>query len=207
MVRRRNPSIIESDSDDSSPEIHEETPPRSRSKHGRGSGNVMMGGEASGSQGTRERTARNPSSRSRPTTNPQAWESTSDDEGGKDDVVDLPHAHAPIIQGLVLHKAQARCSANEEIIDFSASEGSALLQDMRFQNPTLRVRDIRIDGNRFWTLVHVDFYNLVILSKKHQPILHQRFINWNGCEDIGDPEMTLALRAYEQKKMKNIMTF
>jgi hypothetical protein len=105
MVHRRNPSVVESDSDDSSPEIHEETPPRSRSKRGRGSGNVMMCGEASGSQGTHGRTARNPSSRSRPATNPQAWESTSDDEGGKDDVVDLPPAHAPIIQGLVLHKA------------------------------------------------------------------------------------------------------
>jgi hypothetical protein len=166
----------------------------------------MMGGEASGSQGTRGRTARNPSSRSRPVTNPQAWESTSDD-GGKDDVVDLPPAHAPIIQGLVLHKARARCSPNEEIIDFSASGGSALLQDMRFQNPTLCVRHIRIEGNRFCILLHVDFYNSVILPKKHQPILHQRFINWSGCEGIGDPEMTLALRACEQKKMKNIMTF
>jgi hypothetical protein len=177
MVHRRNTSIVESDSDDSPPEIHEETPPRSRSKRGRGSGNVMMGGEASGSQGTRGRTTRNPSSRSRPATNPQAWESTSDDDGGKDDVVDLPPAHAPIIQGLVLHKAQARRSPNEEVIDFNASEGSALLQDMRFQNPTLRVRDVRIEGNSFWILLQVDFYNSVILSKKHQPILHQRFIN------------------------------
>jgi hypothetical protein len=95
MVHRRNPSVVESNSDDSSPEIHEETPPRSRSKRGRGSDNVMMGGEASGSQGTHEQTTRNPSSRSRPATNPQAWESTSDDDGGKDDVVDLPPAHAP----------------------------------------------------------------------------------------------------------------
>jgi hypothetical protein len=70
MVRRRNPSIIESDSDDSSLEIHEDTPSRSISKSGRGSGNVMMGGEASGSQGSRGRTARNHSSRSRPATNP-----------------------------------------------------------------------------------------------------------------------------------------
>jgi hypothetical protein len=159
MVRRRNPSIIESDSDDSSLEIHEETPSRSRSKRGRGSGNVMMGGEASRSQGTRGRTTRNPSSRSHPATNPQAWESTSDDEGGKDDVVDIPPANAPIIQGLVLHKAQARRSPNEEVTDFSASRGSALLQDMRFQNPALRVRDVRIEGNRFWILLHVDFYN------------------------------------------------
>jgi hypothetical protein len=78
---------------------------------------------------------------------------------------------------------------------------------MCFQNPALRVRDIRIEGNRFWILLHVDFYITVILPKKHQPILHQRFINWSGCEGIDDREMSLALRAYEQKNMKNIMTF
>jgi hypothetical protein len=132
MVRRRNPTVVESDSDDDALEIHEDTPPRSRSKRGRGSGNVIPGGEASGSHGARGRMARNPSSRSRPATNPQAWEATSDDEGGKDDDVNLPPAHAPIIQGLVLHKVQARRSTNEEVIDFSASGGSALLQDMRF---------------------------------------------------------------------------
>jgi hypothetical protein len=107
----------------------------------------------------------------------------------------------------VLHKAQARRSANEHVIDFSASGGSALLQDMRFQNPTFHVRDVRIDGNRFWNLLHVDFYNSVILPKKHQPILHQRFINWSRCEAIGDPEMTQTLRACEQKRMKTIMAF
>jgi hypothetical protein len=149
MVRRRNPSVVESDSDDDAPEIHEDTPPRSRSKRGRGSNNVMLGGEASGSHGPRGRMARNPSGRSRPATNPHAWEATSDDEEGKDDDVNLPPTHAPTIQGLVLHKAQARCSANKQVINFSASGGSALLQDMRFQNPTFRVRDVGIDGNRF----------------------------------------------------------
>jgi hypothetical protein len=133
-MRRRSPSVVESDSSDDAPEIREDTPPRSRSKRGRGSGNVMPGGEASGSHGPRGRTTRNPSGRSRPATNPQAWEATSDDEGGKDDDVNLPPANASIIQGLVLHKAQDRRSANEEVIDFSASGGYALLQDMRFQN-------------------------------------------------------------------------
>jgi hypothetical protein len=80
--------------------------------------------------------------------NPQASEATSDDEGGKDDDVNLPPANAPIIQGLVLHEAQARHSANEHVIDFTTNGGSALLQDMRFQNPTFCVRDVRIDGNR-----------------------------------------------------------
>jgi hypothetical protein len=108
---------------------------------------------------------------------------------------------------LVLYRAEARRSGNEPVTDFTASGGSALLQDIRFQNLALRIRDARIDGNRFWTLQHVDFYNSVILPKKHQPILHQRYINWEGCEAIGDPEMTQALRACERKKMKNIMIF
>jgi hypothetical protein len=102
MVRRRNPSVVEYDSSDEQ-EIHGDTPPRSRTKRGRGSGNVMQGGEASESQGARGRTAHNPSGRSRPVTNPQAWEATSDDEGGNDDEIDLPPAHALVIRGLVLH--------------------------------------------------------------------------------------------------------
>jgi hypothetical protein len=126
MVRRRNPSVVESDSDDDQ-EIREETPPHFRSKRGRGSGNVMQGGEASGSHGARGRTARNPSGRSRPTANPQSWEPTSDDDGGKDDEVDLPSANTPIIRGLVLHWAEACRSANEPVTDFTASGGSALL--------------------------------------------------------------------------------
>jgi hypothetical protein len=149
MVRRRNLSVVESDSDDDAQEIREETPPRSGSKRGRGSGNVMQGGEASGSHGARGRTARNPSGRSRPAANPQAWEPTSDDDRGKDDEVDLPSANAPIIRGLVLHRAEARRFANEPVTNFTASGGSALLKDIRFQNPTLRIRDARIDGNRF----------------------------------------------------------
>jgi hypothetical protein len=146
--------------------------------------------------------ARTPSSHSRPAANPQAWEPSSDDEGGKDNVINLPPSDAPIVHGLVLHKAQARTSPNEKITDFSASGGSALLHEMCFQNPALHMRDICIEGNRFWILLHVDFYNTIILPKKHQPILHQHYINWSGCESIGDIEMSLALRACENKNMK-----
>jgi hypothetical protein len=90
--------VVESDSSDDQ-EKHGDTPPRSRSKRGRGSDNVMQGGEASGSQGARGRTTRNPSGRSRPATNPQAWEATSDDEGGKDDEIDLPPATPLLFEG------------------------------------------------------------------------------------------------------------
>jgi hypothetical protein len=82
-----------------------------------------------------------------------------------------------MIRGLVLRRAEARRAGNEPVTDFTASGGSALLQDLRFQNPALRIRDARIDGNHFWTLHHVDFYKSVILPKKHQSILHQRYIN------------------------------
>jgi hypothetical protein len=87
----------------------------------------MQGGEAFGSQGARVRTVRNPSGRSRPATNPQAWEATSDDEGRKDDEIDLPPAHAPVIRGLVLHWVEVRRVGNEPITHFTASGGSALL--------------------------------------------------------------------------------
>jgi hypothetical protein len=116
--------VVESDSSDDQ-EIHGDTPPRSRSKRGRRSGNIMQGAEASGSQNARGRTSRNPSGRSRPATNLQAWEATSDDEGGKDDEVDLPPVHAPVIRGLVLHRAEARRAGNEPVTDFTASGGSA----------------------------------------------------------------------------------
>lgn len=114
---------------------------------------------------------------------------------------------APIVSGLVLHKAQARRTTSEVITDSSASGGTTLLQEMSYQNPALHRRDIRIEGNRFWILLRVDFYNTIILSKKNQPILHKCPINWSGCENIGDNEMSLALMAYEAKKMKDIMTF
>jgi hypothetical protein len=81
----------------------------------------MQGGEASRSHGARGRTTRNPSGRSRPAANPQAWEPTSDDDGGKDDEIDLPSAHAPIIRGLVLHRAEAHRSGNEPVTDFTAA--------------------------------------------------------------------------------------
>jgi hypothetical protein len=205
MVRRWNTSIVESDSDNDFQEIQEETPTQSRFKRGRGSGKIMGDAGASGSQSTRGQTPRTPTSRSRPDPNPCAWEPKSD-EGGKDNVIDPPPPDAPIVGGLVLHKAKAQRNSNEEITNFCASGGTLLLQEMCFHNPTLRNHGLHIEGNRFWTLLQVDFYNFVIMPKKNQPILHQCPINWSECEKVGDSEMTLALRACEAKRMRDIMT-
>jgi hypothetical protein len=43
------------------------------------------------------------------------------------------------------------------------------------------------------------------LSKKYLVVRHQ-FIDWEGCENMGDANMTLALRNLERKGLKNIMT-
>jgi hypothetical protein len=135
MVRHRNPSVVESDSDDDAQEIREETPPRSRSKRGRGSRNVLQGSEASGSHGARGRTARNPSGRSRPTANPQAWEATSDDDGGKDDEVDLLLPTHPLSRGWfftgrmpdALPMSQSLISLPAEGMPFSKTSASKIL--------------------------------------------------------------------------------
>jgi hypothetical protein len=42
------------------------------------------------------------------------------------------------------------------------------------------------------------------LTKKH-PVIRNRFIDWEGCENIGDADMTPALRNLERKGLKNIM--
>lgn len=159
---------------------------------------------ASGSQSTCGRTAHTPTSRSRMAPNSQAQEPSSDDEGGKDNVTNPPPPDAPIVSGLVIHKAKARRNADEDITNFCASGGTMLLQETCFHNPALRNRDLCIEGNHFWTLLHVDFYNFVIMPKKYQPILHQRPINQGECEKIKDREMSLALRACEAKKMKTL---
>jgi hypothetical protein len=92
-------------------------------------------------------------------------------------------------------------------MDFCSKGGSTLLQGKRYVNPRLFARDEQIEGNRFWVLFHVNFYNLVIMSRKHQPIILQRPINWEECENMGDPDLIRALQACENKGMRDIITF
>ena len=97
---------------------------------------------------------------------------TSDDDGQKDNNIELPPDDAPLIRGLVLHRARARRNANEEEMVYNVGS-SEILREARYENPLRWKRDNRIDGSRFWNLFHVEFYNLVIMTKKHQPIINQ----------------------------------
>jgi hypothetical protein len=90
-------------------------------------------------------------------------------------------------------------------MDFSGG-GGTLLQEMTFVVPTSSVSHPHILDHRFWNLFHVDFYNIVVLAKKHRPIIKERAINWVECERMGDRNMTKSLRVCEDYRMQNIMT-
>lgn len=89
--------------------------------------------------------------------------------------------------------------------DFSA-RGVDVLQEIKFTDPTLIPEHPVIQDPRFWNMFHLDFCNLVILSKKHQPIIKHRVINWEGCKKMNDNNMNQALRACERQGIKSIMT-
>lgn len=46
----------------------------------------------------------------------------------------------------------------------------------------------------------------MVLTKKHQPLIKQRVIDWEQCERMGDWNMIKPLRACEAHGMKDIMT-
>jgi hypothetical protein len=103
-----------------------------------------------------------------------------------------------------MHPANVTRGPNEPPVDFSL-KGVDTLQHLRFTNPSLTSRHPSVQDPRFWNLFQADFYNSVILSKKH-PVVRHRFIDWEGCENMGDADMTSALRNLERKGLKNIMT-
>jgi hypothetical protein len=121
-----------------------------------------------------------------------------------DDVVDLPSSDALYITGLHMHPANVSRGPNEPSFDFSL-KGVDALQCLRFTNPTLTPRHPSVQDPQFWNLFQTDFYNSVILTKKHL-VVRYRFIDWEGCENMGDADMTSALRNLERKGLKNIMT-
>jgi hypothetical protein len=127
-----------------------------------------------------------------------------EEDGAFDDFIDLPPSDALYITGLHMHPANVTQGPNEPPVDFSL-KGVDTLQRLRFSNPSLTPRHPGVHDPRFWNLFQADFYNSVILSKKH-PVVRHRFIDWEGCENMGDADMTSALRNLERKGLKNIMT-
>jgi hypothetical protein len=156
------------------------------------------------SQPTRGRRHKVGATRPRRSTSSAGYAPCQEKDGAFDDVVDLPSSDALFITGLHMHPANVSQGPNEPSVDFSL-KGVDALQRLRFTNPTLTPRHPGVQDPRFWNLFQDDFYNSVILTKKH-PVVRHRFIDWEGCENMGDADMTSALRNLERKGLKNIMT-
>jgi hypothetical protein len=208
MVRRRNPSVIEFSSD--SDEIQEESPVpsppprRSLSKRGRSSGRMDGEGSSMPSQPTRGRRQKVGATRPRRSTSSSGYAPCQEEDGAFNDFIDLPAPDALYVTGLHMHPANVTRGPHEPPVDFSL-KGVDTLQRLRFTNPTLTPRHPGVQDPRFWNLFQADFYNSVILSKKH-PVVKHRFIDWEGCENMGDADMTSALQNLERKGLRNIMT-
>jgi hypothetical protein len=208
MVRRRNPSVIEfsSDSDKIQEESFIPSPPpcRSLSKRGRGSGRMDGEGSSMPSLPTHGRRQKVGASRPRRSTSSSGYAPCQEEDGAFDDFIDLPASDALYVTGLHMHPANVTRGPHEPPVDFSL-KGIDTLQRLRFTNPTLTPRHPGVQDPRFWNLFQADFYNSVILSKKH-PVVRHRFIDWEGCENMGDTDMTSALQNLERKGLQNIMT-
>jgi hypothetical protein len=98
-----------------------------------------------------------------------------EEDGPFDDEVKPPSSDAPLITGLHMHLATISRGPNEPQVDFPL-KGVDSLQRLRFTNPTLTSRHPGFQDPRFWNLFQVDFYNSVIMSKKHRVVRH-RFID------------------------------
>jgi hypothetical protein len=208
MVRRRNPSVIEfsSDSDEIQEESSVPSPPPRRSlfKRGRSSGRMDGEGSSMPSQPARERRQKVGATRPRRSTSSSEYAPCQEEDGAFDDFIDLPAPDALYITGLHMHSATVTHGPHEPPVDFSL-KGVDTLQRLRITNPSLTPRHLGVQDPRFWNLFQANFYNSVILSKKHL-IARHRFIDWEGCENMRDAVMTSALRNLEIKGLKNIMT-
>jgi hypothetical protein len=179
MVRRRNPSVIEfsSDSDEIQEESSVPSPPPCRSLSKRGRGSSRMDGEGSSmpSQPTHGRRQKVGASRPRRSTSSSWYAPCQEEDGAFDDFIDLPAPDALYVTGLHMHPANVTHGPHEPPVDFSL-KGIDTLQRLRFTNPTLTPRHPGVQDPRFRNLFQADFYNSVILSKKH-PVVRHRFID------------------------------
>ena len=71
------------------------------------------------------------------------------------------------------------------------------LKKFRYKDTTKFGRPNDILGHRFHDDIHVAFYNKVILDKANEPVIKQRYIDWDGCRKMKDPELDKALGILE----------
>lgn len=86
--------------------------------------------------------------------------------------------------------------------DYTKSQGEVF--GHRFVCPAEVYSDETLDP-RFVTPFPLDYYNSAILPKS-QPVVIQKYIDWDHCASLGDPDMTKALAILERHNFKNLMT-
>lgn len=127
-----------------------------------------------------------------------------------DDDLRSPPANAPVVGPLVIRPA-VRVSPSQYIppreVDYTLRGGAAKLRKSQFVVPTLLEPEVLANDSRFHNLVHIDYYNSIIIGKKSHPVVLQRWINWEGCKDLQHPDLICALARLEKANLKSIMTY
>jgi hypothetical protein len=122
--------------------------------------------------------------------------------------LDLPNVGVelvPVTENLYIHWGTRSCDPSfhpPKPKDYNRYHGQVF--DQRFISPDEVDVVEKLDA-RFATPFQLDFYNFVILAKS-QPVVQQKYIDWNHCVNLDDPEMTKALAILEKNNFKHIMT-
>jgi hypothetical protein len=204
MVRGRNPSIVEDSSDEDTfmEEVEEQAPARPQrqaaaKKKDKGKGKA-------------------PASSSKPKTMKRKVTTSKGKGKGKqaapmdsDDDISPPPPNAPLIEGLVIRPAEVIDHVTERMRERCAnwSKGkSREIKKKRYQDPFVWNKDPYVRDIRFHNEFQADFYDSVILGKKNQRVLEQRYIDWHGCLALQDRHLTKALAILEKRGLRDIMT-
>ena len=88
------------------------------------------------------------------------------------------------------------------------------MREFRSANPTEQFgfNDRLAEGEefldtRFIHLYQVAYYHETIMKRPKNPILAQRYVNWDDCAKQKDPILTQALKMIQKLYLRNIMEF
>jgi len=122
--------------------------------------------------------------------------------------LDLPNEDVelvPVTDRLYTHEGTRSCNMffhPPKPKDYMRNHGQVF--DQRFINPD-EVDVVEKLDPRFVTPFQLDYYNSAILPKL-QPVVKQKYIDWDHCLKLDDPVMTKSLAILERHNFKNIMT-
>jgi hypothetical protein len=217
MVRARKAPIrdYESDEETETESEEEEQPlarparvaaskaPASRAQgQGASRGGASRGGAKGGAAGSSRGVdkGKQPARRSKKPTPPNANDSEED--------IAPPSPSSELVAGLGMKSAILPVGYKKPFGEHSKKK-MATIKKLRHTPPsTLHDDDdAAFEDYRFANIFQAHYYNTVIMAKEKYPILDQRFINWEACLSLNDPDLNEALNALENKGFKDIMTY